>query len=64
MPKAYTEIRGRNTSLKESTNHEWEWNKTPYLKFSFHILVEDEVTEAHEMELSNIRGKVVFSSWI
>ena len=44
--------------------HEWEWNQTPYLKFSFHILVQDEVTETHEMEISNIWGKVVFSLWI
>ena len=32
---------------------------TPYLKFSFHILVEDEVTETHEIEVSNIWGIVV-----
>ena len=31
----------------------------PYLKFSFHILVEDEVTETHEIEVSNIWGIVV-----
>ena len=31
----------------------------PYLKFSFHILVEDEVTETHEIVVSNIWGIVV-----